>query len=313
LVRAFIDCCRTGNNVGDPAGGVSQAYLDNLIDFLERAAAYEIFILLVMDLIPADGGYNELWDSCCSTFDGNSLRYMTAGGHSAKRRSLQDIITALIDRDARLDVVLGYDLTNEVFFEKNLPPLAKTVGLAHTVNGKTYDLSDPAQKEQMMDENLVYWIDQMRAAIMEVDPTALVAVSFFEPQVPNPARVNDVRVIRTYPAIWESTADFIDLHAYPGVELSMAQYAENYEINGMAEKPILMGEMGAFKWRYPTVEQASWALINWQIVSCQYGYDGWLVWTYDAHNQSELWNGMSEGGEIHQALSPFNRPDPCAP
>jgi hypothetical protein len=109
----------------------------------------------------------------------------------------------------------------------------------------------------MMDENLVYWIDEMRSAILEVDPTALVAVSFFEPQSPNPARVNDVRVIRTYPAIWESTADFIDLQAYPGVELSMAQYADNYEINGIVEKPIIMGEMGAFKWRYPTVELAS--------------------------------------------------------
>jgi hypothetical protein len=143
-VRAFIDCCRTGNNVGDPAGGISPAYIDNLEDFLGRAAAHEIFVLLVMDLIPADGGYNELWDSCCSTFDGNSLRYMTAGGHSAKRRSLQDIITALIDRDARLDLVLGYDLTNEVFFEKNLPPLTMTVGSVQTVNGKTYNLSDPA-------------------------------------------------------------------------------------------------------------------------------------------------------------------------
>jgi hypothetical protein len=176
---------------------------------------------------------------------------MTAGGHAAKRRAQQELIQALIEQGARTDIILGYDLTNEVFFEANSPPLTGSSGEIKTANGEIYDLSDPAQKQKMMDENLVFWIDQMRAAILEVDPTALVGVSFFEPRSPNPARLNDPHLIRTYPAIRESSADFLDLHAYPGVQLSMAQYAQNYEINGMTEKPILMGEMGAFKWRYP--------------------------------------------------------------
>ena len=312
-VRVFVDCCRTGNNVGSPAGGVAPAYMENLVDFLDRAAAHQIFVLLEVDGTPADGGYGELWRSCCEDFEDTNIRYLTRGGFSAKRRSLQDIVQGLIDGGARTDVVLSYGLTNEVFFTANTAPLSKNAGRVTTANGKTYDLSNPAEKQLMMDENLVLWVDEMRDAILDIDPTALVNPSFFEPQSPNPTRRGDPRVIRTFLVIWQSKADFIDLHAYPGASLTLKGYVENYEINGMSEKPILMGEFGAFKWRYPSAEQAAAALKSWQIESCRYGFDGWLLWTYDAQNQTELWNGMSGDGVIHAALSPASRPDPCLP
>ena len=35
--------------------------------------------------------------------------------------------------------------------------------------------------------------------------------------------------------------------------------------------------------------------------------DGWLLWT----GYQDLWNAMSDGGVIDQALSPKTRPDPC--
>jgi hypothetical protein len=41
-VRIVVDCCREGNNAGDPKGGVSRAYLENVIDFLKRAEANQI-------------------------------------------------------------------------------------------------------------------------------------------------------------------------------------------------------------------------------------------------------------------------------
>ncbi len=61
----------------------------------------------------------------------------------------------------------------------------------------------------MMDENLVYWIDQQRAKILEVDPTALVTVSF-------PANNSGQTTVNPRPAILESTTDFVDPHAYAG-------------------------------------------------------------------------------------------------
>jgi hypothetical protein len=79
VVRVFIDCCRPGSNAGDPKGGVSRAYLENVIDFLNKAWDNQIYVLMIFDLTPAEGGYDELWRQCCTTFDGENLRYLTGG------------------------------------------------------------------------------------------------------------------------------------------------------------------------------------------------------------------------------------------
>jgi hypothetical protein len=304
VVRIFVDCCREGNNVGDPAGGLSNAYLDNVVDFLIKAEANEIYVLLISDLTPAQGGYDDLWQQCCTIFDGENLRYLTPGGHRAERRFNQDFIRALIERQAPMEAIFAYDLTNEVHFSVDKAPFSLTSGKVTTANQKIYDMSNSEDKQRMMDENLVYWIDQQRAAILEVDPTALVTVSF-------PAINSGQTTVHTGPAIWESTADFIDLHAYLGWGLSLEDYVNRFEIRGYAEKPIILGEFGAVKRTYPSAAVAAQALQEMQVDSCGYGFDGWLLWTWDGDEQVELWNGMSENGKISAALAPRERTDPC--
>jgi F5/8 type C domain len=49
-----------------------------------------------------------------------------------------------------------------------------------------------------------------------------------------------------------------------------------------------------------------------QSESCPYGIDGWLLWTWDTEEQTELWNGLSGDRTIDRALAPATRPDPCA-
>jgi|GEM_PF-1495006 len=304
VVRIFIDCCREGNNVGDPAGGLSDAYLENVIDFLKRAEANKIYVLLISDLTPAQGGYDDLWQQCCTTFDGENLRYLTSGGHRAERRFNQDFIRALIERQAPMKAIFAYDLTNEVHFSVDKPPFNLFSGKVTTANHQTYEMASPEEKRRMMDENLVYWIDQQRAAILEVDPTALVTVSF-------PAINSGQTTVHTGPAIRESTADFIDLHAYLGWGLSLEDYVDRFEIQGYTEKPIILGEFGAAKRAYPSAAVAAQALQEMQVGTCGYGFDGWLLWTWDGDEQKELWNGLSENGEISAALAPKERPDPC--
>jgi hypothetical protein len=304
IVRIFVDCCREGNNVGDPAGGISTAYLENVIDFLMKAEANEIYVLLISDLTPAQGGYDDMWQHCCTTFDGENLRYLTPGGRRGERRFNQDFIRALIERQAPMEAIFAYDLTNEVHFSVDKAPFSLTAGKVTTANHQTYDMASPDDKRRMMDENLVYWIDQQRAAILEVDPTALVTVSF-------PAINSGQTTVHTGPAIWESTADFIDLHAYLGWGLSLEDYVNRFEIRGYNEKPIILGEFGAAKRGYPSAAVAAQALQEMQVDSCGYGLDGWLLWTWDGDEQTELWNGLSENGEISTVLAPKERPDPC--
>ena len=196
--------------------------------------------------------------------------------------------------------MLAYELRNELSFDSQSKPFTLTSGLAPMPNGRTYDLSSQAQKNQLLDDNLLYWISRVRSAILAVDPTALVTVGFFEPQEPNPSRRGDPRIIRTRAAIHDSVADFADIHAYPGLDLTLPQYMENFGIDGTETKPIVIGEMGAFKSAFADVNGAGLALRRW------------LTWTWDTDEQPELWNALSGGGVIERMLAPAKRPDPCA-
>ena len=151
----------------------------------------------------------------------------------------------------------------------------------------------------------------MRAEILKHDPTALVAVGFFVPQEPLPLRTGDPRWVTTIPAIRDSQADFIDLHAYPGFGVTLADYVLNFGMRGLDEKPIILGEFGIVaSGFYASTISAADALQEWQIQSCNYGFDGWLLWTWD-YDDEVFQFGLAGGGEINRALAPVNRPDPC--
>jgi ligand-binding sensor domain-containing protein len=169
-----------------------------------------------------------------------------------------------------------------------------------------YDMSDPAEKDRMMAENQIYWIDRQREAILEVDPTALVTVSF-------PAFIVAERP--TFPAavIRVSTADFIDLHVYLGMGLSLEEYVDQFGIAGQTEKPLIMGQFGAARQGYPTVSSAAQALLDWQEASCRHGFDGWLLWFRGSEDYLGMYSGPGDGGVIDDILAPVNNPDPCDP
>jgi hypothetical protein len=84
-------------------------------------------------------------------------------------------------------------------------------------------------------------------------------------------------------------------------------------MQGLTQKPVLMGEFGAARGSYATAAGAALALHDGQVGSCNYGFDGWLLWTWDTDEQTDFYNGLADGGLINQALAPANRPDPCAP
>jgi hypothetical protein len=237
---------------------------------------------------------------------------LRGGGILVATEFWQDLAEELIKQDAPLDAIFAYALRNELSFEANSPPLSLSSGRVTTADGKAYDMASADDRDRMLQENLVLWIDKVRAAILRVDPTALVTVGFFVPQQPNPARVGDSRLAITAPAIWESQADFIDLHPYPGFGFPLDQYAENFGMEGMRAKPIIMGEFGAPRSSYPSASSAGRALRAWQVESCNYGFDGWLLWTWDTEDPF-FYDALTGEGEINHELAPNNRPDPCAP
>ena len=313
VVRIFVTGACRDYCLGDPAGGLRDGYIANLVDFLNRSKNHGIYIIITLDGEPASQYYIDLLDTTWSNdFQGANKSYLTGGGLLVAKVFWQDFIDELVSQKAPLDAILAYELRNELFYETNATPLIYSTGVYKTVNGKSYDMASADDRQKMMDENLIYWIDQVRNTILDRDPTSLVTVGFFVPQAPNPTRIGDPRLIETSPVIWQSSLDFIDLHPYPGFSFSLSQYVENFGMQGMQVKPIIIGEFGAVRSSYSSEDKAARALQDWQYESCQYGFDGWLLWTYDMPDQV-FYNALSGEAQIDQALAPLNWPDPCQP
>ena len=319
IVRIFlnpncIDAC-----LGDSTThGLRAAYVANLADFLRRAKANGLVVMLEGHDAPPNTVYASLINHEPRTYiDNVNLNLLTNGGVQAHAQLWHDLIAALLAQGAPTDAIFAIDPYVEAYFDTRYKPFTLSSGLVPTGNGGTYDIADPAQRNAMMDDNLVYYADQVRSSILSVDPTALVTVSFFAPQEPNPWRPGDFRLIRTKPVFDRSSLDFFTAHPYPGTGLTLPQFMENFGLGGTEQKPIVFGEFGAYADPpvYVSPSDAAPALQQWEADSCAFGVDGWSLWTWDTESQPDgvrLWNALADGGVLEHALAPNDRPDACA-
>jgi hypothetical protein len=314
VVRVFLNEICADACMGDPAtGSLRRAYIANVVDFLRRAKSHGIFVLLTSEWLPPNTTYSdELSTVRYDWFNNINVLMLSPQGVAAQQHLWTDFVKELVRQDAPLDAIFAYELWNEAVVLSDQPPFSLTGGQVTTANGTTYDMASASDRKRMIDDGFVFLIDQVRAAIRKVDPTALVTMGFFHDTEPNPARAGDNRVVRTRAVIERSTADFVDIHPYAGDELTFSQFMQNYGIDGPTAKPIVMGEFGASKRAFASAPEAANALVSWQRGSCAYGIDGWLLWTWDSIEQPDLWNALDAGGTIEGALSPAHRPDPCA-
>jgi len=318
-VRIILDGCTTGDGcLGLENGeGLNPAYLDNMVDLMKLAKDQELFLLLAASDLPELGGYQTLASQGASeTFaEGRNAGYLTPEGIQAAQKFWTDLLTGLIARGAPLDIVLGWELQAEQYYQSEQAPFSLEDGKVKPANGKTYDVADAAQKQAMAADGLRYYIKQVRERILAHDPSGLVTMGFFAPDSPNPWREEDTRIVDTAPLLEDSALDFFDLHAYPGMGLSMDEIAQNFGLNGHITKPILMGEVGANTWTYPDVSNAAIVVQDWIAASCPEGFSGWLYQGYypsPAGVWDATWGSVDEGNTILNALSPLRQPDACA-
>jgi len=314
-VRVFLAGeCSTGCIGNTSTRRLSSPYLANVADFLRRAKHHGIFVIVTMGFLPAGTVYDGLLNRDTSDLVQNvNINYLTAGGIEAWQLFWQDVVKGLRARKAPLDDVVAYDIRNEIAYVRDAPPFSLTSGLLHAPNGQSYDLGDATARVRLMDDGLVYFVNRVRIAIRKVDPTALVDASFFVPEAPNPTRIGDTRILRTQGVIDRSQADLVDIHIYPGFDLSLSQFMQNFGLAGPTRKVVIVGEYGAFRDAYPSPDSALAAMNGLQAGSCGYGIDGWLLWTWDTTESGEsLWNATDAGALLANGLAPKNRPDPCA-
>jgi branched-chain amino acid transport system substrate-binding protein len=283
-------------------------YLLNVSDFLVRAKAHGVFVMLTCGAAPyyydrdlrppgrvsptdpkvVDGaaGFNSIYTA-------EALKSWTA--------SWSDLVRSLRALGAPMDQIFAYELQGELLFDGDRAPFSLNEGSFTTPGQKTYDLSNLDDKARLAGEWAVSWTDAVLASIKAVEPTALVGVGFASPPDPNDKRLSPISAVQKDPERGGSMADFVDFHPYAGV-LSLAQHFQKFDLAPAGKKPLLMGEFGAGNGP-PSLLAA--ILQDWQITSCAYGFSGWILWTWDVT--------LLGDESIDRALRPLDRADPCRP
>lgn len=305
----YVDGCITG-----PDGRLNPEYMDNVVDFLNRAKAHGLFVMVASNTLPDDSYWLHATAALTDAqFDSANNEFLNPRAVPIYVDYWESVVQALVERDAPLDVIWGYELRQEHHFHEIYAPLSLTSGTVTTANGETYDMSTAEDKNLMVDEGLVYWADTIRVAIRDIDPTALVTVGFFTPNEPNPVNGPDeTRLVRTAYFLRNSEVDFVDLHHYRGNGVDDADIWENFGIDGVENMPLVLGEHGGFRNWYSSIDRAATAVMGLEVDSCRAGFDGWLVWAWRGDSSSDLWWANEGSGNIARVVAPVNRPDPCA-
>ena len=310
-VRIGLDICQD-DCIGDPGGGLRTDYLANIADLLRRASSVGLPVLIQANDLPEQGGFvPRVEATCCEPFDGYlNSQYLSPIGLGVFREYWTAVMEGLRDAGAPLDAVLAYGVRGELFLSTDTAPLNMRSGTVTTANGETYDMSDDAARQRMVDDGVVYWVEEMAKVIRAVDPTALVTVGEFTPNAPNTWRGNDPRAPPRIDVFLRTSVDFLDVHLYPGY-IPIEGLLENFGVTGRESIPIVVGEYGAFKFAFSDPPTGAGGLMRWQIDACPFGLDGWFHWHWRGTGDAEVWTGTESDGAINTVLSPGARPDPC--
>jgi len=321
VVRVYLNSQVIGGSLERP--GVDVLYMSNVLDFLARANAHGLYVMLSSDWLPSNYASIVGASPPPAKVEGINGVFMTPGFIEAARQYWTDVITAIKFLDpSLLSTVFSYDIWAEPFFQSDQQPFSLTSGFVTTADGGTYDMSNAASRQLAADNAARYWANQVVAAVKRADPQALTVASLFSPKAVGRSGYDgvqpnrDVRAPLRMSVLAESALDYVDLHTYPtGASYRLKDDLDSAELGatGMS-KPRLIGEFGALKSYYPEANDAAPVLADHQVGSCAYGVKGWLLWTWDAggSEQPHFWNALDANGEINSLLAPIHRPDACS-
>jgi Cellulase (glycosyl hydrolase family 5) len=318
VVRVFLNQNKIGGQLATP--GLDPAYMNNVLTLLRLAKAYDSRVVIALAWLPAN--YSSLVGQIPASvgIDGVNAYFMYQPSIDAFKSYWSDIVRYLKrSDDALLATVLSFEIWNEPCFSATEKPFSLTSGFVTTAEGGTYDLSDPDSRQRAADHSATYWANQISAAIKAVYPHALTTAGVFTPYQVGLPSYNGVPAFFARPvplrvtALAASSFDYIDIHSYAmGASYDMAKDLNSAELSRIPKtKPLLMGEFGAFKFVYPDLADAVTALRGHRRESCQFAFNGWLLWTRDSHEQPDIWNALDGEGAINRALAPTGNPFPC--
>jgi len=323
-VRLFFDHCYSGPScIGNRSGdGLNPVFLDNMVHVMNIAKEEGLFLLLTANGVPLDGNYFPTFEQEFRSspdgfqeFNGNAY-YLHEAGVAMQEKYWHDLLSGLVERNAPFEIVFAWQLQNEYFTLLKETPLSLPAGEVTGANGQVYDMSDPEQKQTLVDDNVVYWAERLSDVIRQYDPDTLITLGFFPANFPNEWGVVPDWYRNPAAVIDRAPVDFWDFHIYPepnGTEELMLMLTENLGMIDYTSRPVLMGEFGAFRNHFSSQDLAALRLQEWMAESCKYGFDGWLLWEHNIRPADDgVWSMVENDYMILKALAPVHWPDPCS-
>lgn len=308
-VRVFINQDSISTSISPD---LSITYLNNMVDFIKLAQDNNIYVFIQISVSPHNTKYSPtLTDTKFEQTDYFNTVLLNSTKVIAKKNFVKDLIQGLINQGAPMNAIMGYSIINEPYFEKDKKPLSLSTGIVQTANGQLYNLSIPSDIDRMVEDALVYYVDTLRETIKEVSPNALVGITLLSPV--HTVVTNQNWLLKTGKVFNTSQADFIAINSYPGF-IDFVTEMNAYKI-GSSQKPIVVGEFGAYPSKFSTLTDGANALKQFQIQTCsQYSVTGWFLYDWDTFEYDKwfrIYHGTEGNGEIYKALAPNFRADPC--
>jgi len=332
VVRVFLDHRNEWKGTDGAGGGIatdgfelSQKYVANMIDGLERARTHGVYVILCLNGQPISKAYQAMFSEPVPSVENDmfsidhpmcslgNIQYFHPGAIWARAEFFKRVVQAIAAHDSSLlATVFSYELANESYFVGKAPFNLDSGIFAF--QGRDYDLSQDSELRRLMDDAVVHWADCGAAAIRAVDPKAMVSVNVFTYQAVG--RKNLMAVRPEQGAEWDkkqripvnlkalagSSLDYLDVHIYLH-RISESSVAEKLEetlgsidfsglsnVAGQAGKPLIVGEYAAFKDPKRSLDQQAEDVTEQMDLCRNRGFQGFMYWTYDTDEQQNIHN-----------------------
>jgi hypothetical protein len=319
MVRVFIDHLPEQGIVQTKnSSRLSEIYMDNVRHFLSRACQNGVYVILTFPWFPDSPAYHMIDKEKPENKPYHNASFFHPLYIAVKTRYLSDFVKTVKDHGPDLlNAIFAYELENETHFCADEFPFTLNDRNFQFL-GSSYDLTKPEDCQRLADDAIQNWADLCVKAFHKHDECALVGANVFTFHAVGRSgpvfHFKENRGDRRFPArplaLAKSSIDFLDIHLYAAedVEESMRKDLESVEYPEVKRecqklgKPIIMGEFGAFKERFPDLAEAAKAMQKQAELSSELGFKGWIYWTYDSDEQTRLWNAKSKSGVILNAL-----------
>lgn len=304
-----------------------EPYMLNVLDFLRRATRHGIRVLPTFG--DGDMPQNAYYRDRFNVSNYNAF-YLTKSGIAARVEHIVTFLMYIKDKEPELlPTLLGVECQNELYLHADEEPFTQTNGMFSAANGKSYDLSQTVQRQALMDEGIRFYHQRIVDAVKAVDNEILVAEGVFVPRAVGkaepstyaglwPGKTKDERYPPTLTSIGDGALDFLDVHFYrsnPGESVDQA-FQRNMQSTGFftpelaeihKEKPIIMGEFGAFDFVEKTFKETVTSMVRVRDLALKENMNGMLYWTYDCFEQARLYHAAEDWDLFVQKMGNFTR------